>query len=110
MAFKNYELTTPDKKQLVCYKWEVENPKAIIQIVHGMSEHAARYDDFAQFLNSNGIAVFAEDHRGHGKTAGSIERVGHVADEDGMTKIMEDVVLLHQDIKKRHSNITVFIL
>jgi alpha-beta hydrolase superfamily lysophospholipase len=110
MAFKNYELTTSDNKQLVCYKWDIENPKAIVQIAHGMSEYSARYEAFAQFLNSNGIAVFAEDHRGHGKTAGSIGRVGHVADEDGMTKIMEDVVLLYKDIKKKYSKIPVFIL
>lgn len=110
MAFKNYELTTSDNKQLVCYKWEVEKPKAIVQLVHGMSEHAARYDEFAMFLNDNGISVYAEDHRGHGKTAGTIERVGHVADEDGMTKIMEDVVFLYKDIKSKYSNIPVFIL
>lgn len=110
MKYKNYELTVSDGKKIVCYKWEVNNPKAIVQIVHGMSEHAARYDEFAQFLNENEISVYAEDHRGHGKTAVSVERVGHMADEDGMTKVMEDVVMLHKEIKENNPNIPVFIL
>lgn len=110
MVYTNYELTASDNKKIVCYKWEVNNPVAIVQIVHGMSEHAGRYDEFAKFLNENNISVFAEDHRGHGKTAGLIERVGHMADEDGMTKVMEDVATLYKDIKAKHPNTPVFVL
>lgn len=110
MAYKNFEITSKDNKKLVCYKWKAENPKAVVQIVHGMSEHAGRYDEFASFLTQNGILVYAEDHRGHGKTAGTIERVGHVADEDSMGKIMEDVVLLHKKIKEDNPNLPVYLL
>ena len=42
--------------------------KAIVQFVHGIAEYAERYDDFANFLNSKGILVVAEDHMGHGKS------------------------------------------
>ena len=42
--------------------------KAVVQIVHGIAEYAQRYDGFAQFLNSRGILVVAEDHMGHGKS------------------------------------------
>lgn len=48
---------------------EVENPKAVIVIVHGMEEHAGRYKNFAKFLNKNGYIVLANDLRGHGHTA-----------------------------------------
>ena len=48
---------------------EVENPKAVVVIVHGMQEHAYRYKAFAQFLNQNGYIVLANDLRGHGHTA-----------------------------------------
>ena len=52
---------------IAAYKWLPEGePKAVVQIVHGMAEHALRYDDLALFLNSRGYAVFAEDHAGHG--------------------------------------------
>ena len=42
--------------------------KAIVQLVHGIAEYVERYDDFANFLNSKGILVVAEDHMGHGKS------------------------------------------
>ena len=42
--------------------------KAVVQIVHGIAEYVERYDDFAEFLNSQGILVVAEDHMGHGKS------------------------------------------
>jgi alpha-beta hydrolase superfamily lysophospholipase len=45
------------------------DPKAIVQIAHGASEHSARYARFAEFLTARGYAVYADDHRGHGETA-----------------------------------------
>lgn len=43
-------------------------PRAIVQINHGLAEHAARYGRFARHLTNRGFAVIAHDHRGHGKT------------------------------------------
>ena len=43
-------------------------PRAVVQIVHGVAEHMGRYDAFARFLAGHGFAVCGEDHRGHGKT------------------------------------------
>lgn len=62
--------TSHDNKTVQLYVWdEVQNPKAVVKIAHGMAEHSARYDDFAQFLNSKGYVVVMNDHRGHGLTA-----------------------------------------
>jgi len=47
---------------------KVENPKAVVVIIHGMQEHAYRYKDFAFYLNKCGFIVLANDLRGHGKT------------------------------------------
>lgn len=59
------------KGKIRCCQWSPEGaPKAIIQIVHGIAEHIDRYEDFASFLNRNGILVVAEDHMGHGKSIG----------------------------------------
>ena len=44
------------------------DPEAVVQVVHGAAEHSGRYDRFAQFLNQHGYAVYATDHRGHGRT------------------------------------------
>lgn len=49
--------------------WRIENPKAVVQLAHGMGEHIARYDSFARFLNANGYSVYGADHRGHGKSS-----------------------------------------
>ncbi len=57
-----------DGKEIYVHEWLVEAPRAVVQIVHGMAEHAARYEKFARYLNGQGIAVVADDHRGHGKT------------------------------------------
>ncbi len=53
----------------------VDKPKAVVLIIHGMVEHGLRYDDFAKFLNSNGYIVVVPDLRGHGRTAGAPENV-----------------------------------
>ena len=43
-------------------------PKAVVQIVHGIAEFVERYEDFANYLNSLGCVVVAEDHMGHGQS------------------------------------------
>lgn len=50
------------------YEWPVASPKASIQLVHGLGEHARRYDHVAAALNRAGYSVYADDHRGHGAT------------------------------------------
>ena len=54
----------------VCARlWVPENqPKAIVQIIHGIAEHVERYDHFARYLNELGYMVVAEDHMGHGNS------------------------------------------
>ncbi len=67
---KTEKFTSFDGTVLQCYVWnEVRNPKAVVQISHGMAEHARRYDNFANFLNKHGYVVFADDHRAHGMTS-----------------------------------------
>jgi alpha-beta hydrolase superfamily lysophospholipase len=54
--------------EVIYFEWPVANPKAIIQIAHGLGEHARRYDIMAATLNRAGFSVYADDHRGHGQT------------------------------------------
>lgn len=64
MLFKSF-----DGKEIFVNEWtDVQNPKGVVQIVHGMVEYGARYDGFARFLNEHGFVVVADDHRGHGNT------------------------------------------
>ena len=54
--------------EIVFYEWPVAEPKAVIQLAHGLGEHARRYDHMAAVLNRAGFSVYADDHRGHGQT------------------------------------------
>ena len=69
--------TADDGDDVVAYRWAgVGEPRGIVQIAHGMGEHAGRYRRFAGALTDAGYVVYAGDHRGHGRTAGSVERLG----------------------------------
>ena len=73
--FKEYFLEDEQGRTHIC-QWEpAGEPKAIVQIVHGIAEYAQRYSSFAEHLNKYGYLVVAEDHLGHGKTArrGSVQ-------------------------------------
>lgn len=60
------------------HAWTITNPEANVIIVTGMAEHAARYEDFANYLNKNGFNVYSIDHYGQGLTAGSEDKLGFV--------------------------------
>jgi alpha-beta hydrolase superfamily lysophospholipase len=100
-----------DTKQIHAYKWLPESQvKGVLQVAHGMAEHAMRYENFAKFLNANGYALYANDHRGHGKTAGSIEKLGYFADKNGWDLVVEDMYVLTQKIKEDLPSTPVFLL
>ncbi|MCD4792284.1 MAG: lysophospholipase [Bacteroidales bacterium] len=102
---------TKDNKEIVYYKHIPEtDAKAIVIITHGMAEHAQRYDEFAGFLNKNAYIVYAHDQRGHGKTAGSVEKLGFFAEKDGWQKVTDDLAELVEISKKEHQNIPIFLL
>ena len=66
---ERFEFTSHDGKRISVVEWkDVLNPKGVIQISHGMAEHALRYDKIAKYLNGQGFIVFADDHRAHGDT------------------------------------------
>lgn len=61
----------PDGTPLAAYRWETPAPaRRGVYILHGLSEHAGRYDRLARWLNARGWQVAAHDHRGHGRSAG----------------------------------------
>ena len=70
MSFANSAFHSPvDDISLATYAWDaVEAPRAVVQIAHGLAEHAARYDRLASQLNAAGYLVRAADHRGHGRS------------------------------------------
>lgn len=70
-------------------------PRAAVQIVHGMAEHAARYEGFALALCDAGIAVWAMDLLGHGDSANESEAAedtrGYFGPAEGWKNVRRDI-------------------
>ena len=69
--------------EITAYEWASEQPIAIVQISHGIGDHALRYEAFARYLAASGFAVYADDHRGHGETGrkqheGDLSKLGRL--------------------------------
>lgn len=83
--------------------------RAVVQINHGLAEHAARYGRFADFLAARGYHVYAHDHRGHGATSAPGAPLGRFAQKDGVDHILADVGAVHDLIAERHPGLPVII-
>lgn len=70
---------------------EAGEPTAVVHVVHGLAEHAARYRRLAQALTGRGWVVYAHDQRGHGRSAKTTEALGHLGDEDGWGAVVADL-------------------
>lgn len=82
--------------------------RAIVQIAHGMCETGKRYEELAELLTEHGYAVYCNDHRGHGLTAG----LTHLGDagEDGFEGMIQDQLLLASELKKRHTSVPHYLM
>lgn len=90
-------------------RWEPEGtPCGVLQIVHGISDHAQRYDDFATFMAQHGFLVVAEDHMGHGRSGGEGTFRGYF--NGGWFCAVEDTYQLHLTTKKAFPEIPYLIL
>jgi alpha-beta hydrolase superfamily lysophospholipase len=112
-----------DGIRLYLRRWEApaeraENPpRAVLHIIHGMGEHSLRYERLARRLNGEGIAVWAADQRGHGRTAdtkindpGRGGLLGHCADQDGFSRVTADIDIINRSIKTEYPGVPLFLL
>jgi alpha-beta hydrolase superfamily lysophospholipase len=94
------------------YKWSPDagvQIKAIVQISHGMAETAARYERLARALTDNGYIVYINDHKGHGKTALSLDNVGYIG-EAGFDGMLQSMKRLNDRIRSENKGIPIFLL
>ena len=109
------EFTFPSsdgEHQVHAVEWLPEGaaPKAVLQLVHGISEYILRYDDFARFLASHGVAVVGSDHLGHGGTARGREEYGFLAQKNGWDYLARDVHTLRELMGKRYPGLPYFLM
>ena len=113
MKTETFDFPTSSGVDIFTRKWltEAGTPlKAVVQIAHGMAEHSGRYERFARTLCHQGIGVYANDHRGHGQTAGSLEAMGFFAQEHGWDLVVEDMERLTDIISSAHDETPIFLL
>ncbi|MBU3144151.1 alpha/beta hydrolase [Clostridium sp. CF012] len=111
MKVENFKIVDKGNLEIFVYKWipggEIQ-VKGIVQIAHGMAETAARYEGFAKALTNEGFIVYANDHRGHGKTAGQVEKLGDLG-EDGFNSMVENMHQLNERIKLENEKLPIFL-
>ncbi|HDR4421677.1 TPA: alpha/beta hydrolase [Bacillus cereus] len=97
-------VTALDGSEIYLRKWLPEGePKGIIQIAHGMTEHAGVYTDFIAALLEAGYGVYAHDHKGHGKTVKREEDYGHFEPNVGWSKAVSDVIFVSETVRKEQT-------
>ncbi len=100
-----------DGLSLAGYVWHPDAPpKAVLQVAHGMAEHARRYDRVARRFAAAGWLVVAHDHRGHGCSVPDGEPLGHMADDDAWTKAVTDVHRVNRAIAEDHAGLPIVLL
>lgn len=84
--------------------------KAILQICHGMTEHIVRYEEFAEYLNEQGIYVTGHDHLGHGSSVQSEEYYGYFHEKKGNQYVIGDIHKLREITQEKYPGIPYFML
>ena len=101
MKMETFEFAGYDGVTLPAYLWMPDGEvKAVLQITHGMTEHMGRYEAFAHYLQSNGIAVAGFDLKGHGKNSSDAEVASF--DEGGWAASIEDMRLFYELLAQRY--------
>jgi len=116
MKSSSFTYTDQDSIEIFVYKWEPNHkPKAAIHIIHGLAEHAKRYERVAEALCKEGYICYGNDHHGHGRTAGdlteaTLEGNAGVLGPNGWRGVVNSMHELTKIIKRENSDIPLFII
>jgi alpha-beta hydrolase superfamily lysophospholipase len=109
MPSSSFRYPSSDGAEIVAYRWDpAGEPRAAVQLTHGMGEHARRYEHVAKALTEAGYAVYAQDQRGHGASADP-ERLGDLG-EGGWNALVDDIGLLSAQIRGEHPGLPLILL
>ncbi|MCL2043872.1 MAG: lysophospholipase [Treponema sp.] len=118
MIHDNTWFKCSDATSLYLHRWQPKSAvQAVVHILHGMAEHGGRYRRLAEKLCEAGIAVWAADQRGHGKTAdtgindpGGGGILGHCTDCDTFNQVTADAHTINRDIRNTYPGTPLFLL
>ena len=98
-------VATSDDIELQTFRWAPDGAaRAVVQVQHGLAEHAARYRRFGEALTAAGYLVYAPDGRGSGRTAAG--RYGEWG-PDGWPGWVEDLARLNARIRQDNPGLKV---
>ena len=103
MEGEEFDFQSRDHLKLYGLKWDIENPSAIICMVHGLGEHIERYAHVAEAFNLKKISFWGFDLRGHGISEG---KKGHAP---SIHHLFDDVEQLLVIIRKNHPDTPIVI-
>lgn len=86
------------------------NPKAVLQISHGMAEHSALYKPFCEYMAQRGFVVVINDHLGHGRSVTSGALYGHFGEKGGLYNVVEDQRNLQSIMREKYPELPYFLM
>ncbi len=107
IIFEEFSFLSADGHTTVhAYIWRPTSiqPRAVIQLSHGMCEYIERYDEWARRFAEAGFIFCGNDHLGHGHTAPDDEELGYM-DENGALLLVEDLHTMSMHMKARHKDL-----
>jgi len=110
MRREDFSFNSEDGLEIAYYRWRAPGKAAgIVQIAHGMGEHSLRYAHVAEFLNQAGFHVYANDHRGHGRSVTGRESLGDFG-AGGWNGLIADMVTLTRLARMREGGLPVILI
>lgn len=89
---------------IAVHEWTREDPSFVVLLAHGYGEHARRYDHVADALVEAGGAVYAPDHRGHGRSDGEMALV------DDIEELVADLFAVSARAREAHHGLPVVLI
>src|SRR5467141_3961198 len=99
---ERFKFASPDGLSIACVKWSGRHSvRGVVQIAHGLGEHIGRYAELAETLVRGQLAVYGNDHRGHGLTAKPSDSFGDFG-PGGFDQLVADMISLRVIAKTEH--------
>jgi alpha-beta hydrolase superfamily lysophospholipase len=103
MNTETFEWKNGEGLRIHTLEWRVQDPRAVIALVHGQGEHSGRYFQLANWYNAQGIGVIAFDQQGYGRSEG---RRGFAKSYD---VLLDDIEQFLEIVHERYRGRTLFL-
>jgi len=106
-----YYLSADKRTTIHAVEWcPSEEPRAILQVAHGVTEHMLCYAEMAEFFTARGIVLVGNDHLGHGSSVAKDAQPMYFGPEDSWNWVEEDMYTCLKMTKEKYPDIPYFVL